>query len=120
MVINEAENELTCDFASYYHIYDIYQFTPLYIAVLCSGLPTTSRTIRKISKINNSEEEILLATIADRLGLLVWMRSEDGRKGINRPESIVDIMLGNKKKEGGIRAFDSAEELDAALAEFKE
>ena len=58
---------------------------------------------------------MLLAGISDRIGQLVWMNSEDGRKNINRPDSILDILLGKEKKEERkIRSFDSGAEFEAA------
>ena len=118
--IAEAEDELICDFAECYHIYD-YQALPLQTAaVLFSGLGEDSRTIQKLSGFSYDTKTYLLAAIADRLSLLVWFQTKDGQKGRNRPASFVEQLNGTKdKEEYEIKSFRSAEELDAALAEFE-
>lgn len=66
--------------------------------------------------------ETLLAGIVDRLSQLVWMQSADGQKGINRPESIYNLLQGisgGESKNGGTMAFDTAEEFEAALRAAK-
>ena len=117
--IAEAEDELICDFAESYHIYD-YQALPLQTAaVLFSGLRDDSRVVQKLSGFKYDTKTYLLAAIADRLSMLVWFKTRDGQKGRNRPASFVDGLVGQHQEKSEIRSFSSAEELDAALAEFE-
>ena len=101
--------------AEYYHIYDIEERPPLYIATLACGLRDGSRVVSALNQSKPSLQTLLLAGISDRLGTLVWFQSEDGRKKINRPESILEILSGEKKEEEKkIRSFDSPADFEAA------
>ena len=53
--------------------------------------------------------ELLLAAAVDRLSLLTWFMSEDGQNGVNRPASLVDILLGETQQGNDLETFDSAE-----------
>lgn len=49
------------------------------------------------------------------MSLLLWTKTKDAEKGRNRPESIVDKMLGNEtKQEFEHDVFDSVEEFEKA------
>lgn len=107
------EDDLICDFAEYYHVYD-WRALPLETAAaLASGLPESSRVMREISGTKTSTEVMLLAAIADRLSLLLWAQTKDGQKGINRPDMITDKLTGDDEKDG-VRAFVSGEAFRAA------
>lgn len=59
----------------------------------------------------------LLAHIADRLGLLVWKDTKDGRRNRNRPESFVNLLMGigdDTKTKTNVDAFDTFEEFEEA------
>lgn len=75
--------------AQYYHVYDYRGLPVSTLAALAAGLPAESRVMRKVSGSKLTPEQTLLAAIADRLGLLVWMQTKDGHKGRNRPKSIL-------------------------------
>lgn len=68
------------------------------LAALSCGLPSSSRTMRRVSGQKMSAEETLLAACVDRLSLLVWMNSDDGRKNRNRPKSILSELTEEKEK----------------------
>lgn len=44
-------------------------------------------------------ETLLLAAVVDNLKLLVWLNSEDGATGNNRPSSIVHALLHKDDEE---------------------
>ena len=46
-----------------------------------------------------SLDQILLAASVDRLSVLIWQKTKDGQKNRNRPKSVVDTLLGDKKKD---------------------
>ena len=81
--------------AQYYHILD-YKGLPVSTqAALVSGLPYYARVKAKIRGDSGfSTEETLLAVIADKLAMLVWLNSEDGRNNTNRPRSILAALSG--------------------------
>lgn len=89
---------------------------PLYIARLACGLRGGSRVISEISNSKVKLDTVLLAGIADSVRNIVWMLSEDGAKGQNRPKKILPILLGEeeKKDESNIASFDSGAEFESA------
>lgn len=119
-VINRCEEELICDLAEYYHLFipnfDVEELpggiTPSFVATLTFGLSENSRTKRKLSKQKVSLEEMLLAIIADRLGILVWQPTKDGHKGRNQPKSIFKDLTEEKKAKEELQTFQSAEDFE--------
>lgn len=107
-MISIDENALICDLAETYGIFDYRELPVAKLAILASGLRDGSRIKMKIRNENTDFTNILLAVIADRLGILAWMQSEDGAKNRNKPKSIVDALYG-QKKEGNERIFESGE-----------
>ena len=115
----EAEEEMICDFAETYHIYDYQALQPEMAAVLVCGLRGNSRVKTKLYGTERIKDEIyLLAAIADRLSYLVWFQTEDGQKGRNRPQSFIELLMGETPDEELV-AFDTKEELDEALESFR-
>lgn len=85
-------DELEADFLQFYGI-DIYELgkglAPTKAARLAVQLPLDSRCTKAICpELQWGQQEYLLAAIEYDLRLLVWMNSEDGRKGLNRPKPI--------------------------------
>lgn len=53
----------------------------------------------------------MLANIADSLSTLVWFKTKDGTKGINRPKSFVNALLDiDQEKNSEVVAFDTADD----------
>lgn len=52
---------------------------------------------------------LLLSGIVDRLNLLLWSKTKDGSKGINKPKSILDELY---NKESDVSAFTSGEDFE--------
>lgn len=114
-----AEDELICDFAEIYHVFD-YQALPVELAAtLASGLPDDSRVGRKLNGLKAKNETMLLAAIADRLSYLLWFQTKDGMRGVNRPHLLTEALIGKEEKPTDIVLFDTKEQLDQALAEFE-
>ena len=59
-------------------------------------------------------ETMLLAVIADRLGHIAWMFSEDGKDGKDHPPSILAALTGEETQDAG--GYDSGEDFLAAWA----
>ena len=55
-------------------------------------------------------ERMLSAAIADRLGILIWMKTKDGIKGRKKPKSVLDILLNSKTEKEDIIAYDFGQE----------
>lgn len=113
-MIARNENALICDFAETYHIYDYKSMPPKQAAILAVGLPADSRIKRDISDQKQTSEILLLATIADALNTLVWFKTRDGQRGVNRPASVLQKFLEEPEE---YEAFDSIEEYEAARRE---
>lgn len=101
--------------AETYGIYDWRALPLITAATLAQGLPAHSRVMRAVSgtQLPNAETT-LLAIIADRLGQIAWMLSEDGSKGNNRPPSLLAALSGQKEPEAD--GYDSADDFMAAWA----
>ena len=114
------EDALICDFMEYYHIPDIWSMDIQQVAVLAAGLPPGSRIKRKLTGSRVSQEEILLGMIADGINTLIWFQTDDGHKGVNRPASVVDKLLGRQEKDNDseFMTYRSAEEFERARAEL--
>lgn len=101
------EEALICDFAEAYHVFDWRSLPVKTAATLAMGLGADSRIMRKISGVSYTMETLLLATIADALQILVWQNTENGRKDINKPKLISEILTETPKESEG---FDSVAE----------
>lgn len=95
-------------------IYGIYDWRALPLATaatLAQGLPASSRVAKRISNVAADRQEILLAIIADRIGHVAWMLSQDGQDGKNHPPSIFAALTGTDRAPDG---FESGEDFEAA------
>lgn len=60
--------------------------------------------------IKYSFDTMLLASILDNLNLRTWAMSKDGQSGKNKPQSIVNKLLGKEEvSESEYMLFDTAE-----------
>lgn len=82
------------------------------LAALSCGLPPESRTMRRVLGMKMTKEEMLLASICDRLSILCWMQTRDGHRGVNRPKQILQELT--KEQEEKPQAFESGEAFMAA------
>ena len=121
-MINLNEDALICDLAETYHIYD-YRSLPLKLAAtLSAGLRDDSRIKMLASEQPATQDTLLLALIADRVEAFRYGFTSDAEKGINRPESIVEFMLGEdrkRKNKTGVKSFKTSAEFEAALARIR-
>ena len=104
------ENALICDLAETYHIYNYRQLPPSMVAIFAIGLRDDSRIKMKLSNSKVPPNIMLLAGIIDSLNILIWQNTEDGRKGRNKPKSILSDLY---HKENDISAFASGKEFEA-------
>lgn len=107
---------LVCDLAETYGIYDWKALPVSALATLSAGLREDSRIKMRMSGAAVSRMEMLLAMAVDRLSLLFWAKTEDGRNGTNRPKSVLSMLLGEDSEKGSAESFDSAEDYEAEWA----
>lgn len=108
---------LICDLAETYGILNYRALPVETLAALSAGLRENSRIKMKLSGVKIQSDIMLFAAMVDRLTFLVWSKTKDAERGINKPKSIVDILTGNIR-ESDIVAFDTAEEFEAAKAKI--
>lgn len=106
------EDALICDLAETYQIYDYKRLPVQSVAVFSLGLRDNSRIKMKLSGSKISLEQSLLASVADRLGILIWQKTKDGARGSNVPKSILATLNGEveEKEKSEARLFISGEE----------
>lgn len=104
-----GKDELICDLAETYHIFDYRALRPSMLATLAVGLRDNSRIKMKIIGERVDINTQLLAAIVDRLSILIWQKTEDGHKGRNRPVSILESFSKPKEDFG----FDTIDEFEA-------
>lgn len=74
-MINLDEDALICDLAETYHIFNYRELPSKTVGALACGLKETSRIKMKLSGIDRSLDTLILAVIADRLGMLICQHS---------------------------------------------
>lgn len=114
-MLNLDEDALLCDFAQYYHIYDLMQFGVRKCAILAYGLPDESRIKRLMSDSRITVTEMLLASIKDDVAWLVWANSADAKSNANRPKSVVKALM-KREEDTDTQIFASAEDFELARA----
>lgn len=112
-MIQIDEDSLICDLAETYGIFDYRQLPANQVAVFAFGLKDDSRIKLAISNSKVSFDTLLLASVVDRLSALVWFKTTDGQKGINKPKMIAQELTGKTKaKESNEMIFDSGEDFE--------
>lgn len=102
-----------CDMAEEYGILNYKALSVEMLATLSVGLRDDSRIKREMLGTSASLDTMLLAAAVDRLSYLQWYQTEDAQHRRGRPQSVLNVILGNKQ-ENDIVGFDSAEEFEAA------
>lgn len=108
-----CKDALICDFAEYYHIYDLDSIRIQTAAILACGLPEGSRTIRQLSGQKYTIDVTLLIGIMDTLRNIEYQYvSVHSKKKIQKPKSIFKLLTG-QKDEQDIQTFRTPEECEA-------
>lgn len=113
------EEELLCDFAEFYHIYDLEAFPARYIATLAVGLPERSRIVMAVSGTKMPTETAILTLIFDVANWIKWAQTKDAIKGRNRPKSLYESIMQTGTKEK-IESFASGEDFERQRAAILE
>ena len=110
------EDLLICDFAETYKIYDLRGLPLSTVAILACGLSDDSRIKRKLANKKLTLEQTLLASMVDRLSLLLWLKTEDARKRINKPKSVLEMLEYPPQKQ--YKSFSSVDEFERKRAQL--
>lgn len=114
-MIDLDEDALICDLAETYQVYDYKQLPLQTVAVFAYGLKDDSRIKQLLSDQIAPVERVLLASMVDRLSMLLWIQSKDGQKGVNRPASIADQLIKRDQSENDEKdylVFESGEDFE--------
>lgn len=117
-IVNAYPDELVCDMAEVYSVYEWRSLPLVTAATLAQGLPASSRVMRKLSGGLPEAETMLLAMIVDRLGHIAWMFSEDGSKRANHPPYILEAITDRTPKQDLSEGFDSGDAFFEAWAQI--
>lgn len=98
-MLSIGEDELICDLAETYKIYNYRELPPSLVATLCCGLRDDSRIKMKIAGQMLTVEQTLICFAVDLLQYNLWLKTKDGAKGRNRPESILKKLSEKPQKE---------------------
>lgn len=113
-MISTDRDALICDLAETYGIFDFRALPVSLLATLAVGLRDNSRIKMRMSGARVSRTEMMLAASLDRLSMLWWAQTEDGRNNVNRPASILALITGEKKTESDVETFDTADDFESA------
>lgn len=121
LCIAECEDDLICDLAETYNIYEYERLPQTLVAAFCVGLRDGSRVKMRLLKQKLTLEQILLARIADELAFISWSKTIDGQKNRNRPKSIYESLLHPEQEENDdYNSYASGEEFMEAWRKIME
>lgn len=112
-----GEDELICDLAETYHIYDYRSLSPRMAAVFSCGLRNNSRIKKKLSgREYDIDNTLLNVMIYDCVNWLRWTKTQAAHDGGDPPEPMLNKMLGyeDSSENTDVQTYDSAEEFEAA------
>ena len=118
-MIAADEDMLICDFAETYGVFDWRALPIPMAATLAAGLRANSRIKLKMNAMNTEMETLLLSFVLDGINTIMWMLSEDGRNGRNRPESVARTFLGGNHNNV-VASFSSPEDFESARSRILE
>lgn len=113
-MISADRDALVCDLAETYGILDFRALPVSLLATLAVGLRDNSRIKMRLAGAKAPRSELLLAACLDKLSLLLWAKTEDGRNGVNRPKSVFSAIQGEGAKDGPVESFETAGEFEDA------
>ncbi len=98
-MIATDRDALLCDLAETYHIYDLRALPVSTLATLACGLRPDARSMMRLSGTAVPLPVRLQAAMLDDLNMLVWAQTKDGQHGRKRPESVLRMLEGRKKRD---------------------
>lgn len=112
-MISADRDALLCDLAETYGIFDLRALPVSTLAALSAGLREDSRIKMKMSGTRITRMEMLLAAAVDRLSMLWWAKTEEGSANINRPKSMLSILIGEpESEESNVQSFECGDEFE--------
>lgn len=106
-LLEDSEDDVICDLMQYYGIKDYTSESLFFIATLVCGLPMDSRIMSRQLGFRVPFSTAVNAMAVDRLSLLWWSKTEDGMKGFNRPDMLIDGLVSEHKEKSDYHLFES-------------
>lgn len=106
--MNDSEDEIICDLAETYHIFDFKGLPPSMVATLVFGLRDNSRVKMKLSGMNIDLKTLLLSRILDDVELILWSKTNGKAQ---KPKSITNALM-KKEDKNDVQSFDNAEDFE--------
>lgn len=115
--MNLSHDDVVCDLAQYYNIYDFRRLPPCKVAVFVYGLHYNSRIKKRLRGQEYDLETLMIARAVDNLSFLCWAKTKDGEKNRNRPASLLESLLNPKEtnNKDDIETFESGEDFRNAF-----
>ena len=119
-MISVSEDDLICDFAETYHIYDYKSLPVPYAAILAVGLRDDSRIKMRITESKGTFEQHILSMIYDNVNIIKYYHTQDAVDGVNQPELLTpklfdkDYKPKEKADEDKYMRFSSGEDFKKA------
>lgn len=113
-VIGRYEDELICDLAEVYQIYDYKGVPGRLLGTLVSGLGVNSRVYQKIAGQKVPTDILFEAFIIDELRRITYLL--DGNKNKKQPEPMSETLFDRDEPENDVMVFDSPEAFEQARA----
>lgn len=117
-MLREGRDELICDMAETYHVFNMKTYPVRLIATLAAGLREESRIRKKMDGRKLSDTDSLLALIFDKVNWLCWTKTKDAERRRNRPESLYAVLTGTEKKHETVESFETPEDFEARRREI--
>ena len=116
-MLNTDRDAVICDLAETYHVFDMGSLPARTVAILVCGLGRNSRIKQKLAGVNYTAELLIQAAILDQLRFLIWSKTKDAQHNRNKPESILQKII-SQKKEKDVISFETGEDFDRAYNEI--
>ena len=100
-----GKEELICDLAEFYKIYDLTSIPVTTLAVLCNGLRDNSRIKQKLAGMNCDTQTLLLAVLIDRVTSLATGKPSNLAK---------EFLVTDKEVNREYRTYATGEEFELA------
>lgn len=114
-MISLDRTSLICDLAETYGLLNWRAVPADTLARLAVGLREDSRIKMRLSGRTSTMEDLIMAAALDRLSMLVWFQTKDGNGGVNRPKSMVAVLLGEPQgTTNDVETYETVEEFERA------
>lgn len=114
-MIGLGEDELICDFAETYHIYDYTAIPVTLTATLACGLRADARVFQKVFHTHDFDRQLRVG-IYDCLNWIKWSKTQAASDGKEPPESLYSKLYTKNEKE--LKSFVTSDDFDDAWKEM--